>query len=87
MEKIITTLSEYPNKKIVKVFELIYAYDDSFRMIRNRWNSDVHIQKAMDLLYEKAIHLGANAVLGVQISHLETGIPFVMGTPVILEDK
>ena len=87
MEKIITTLSAYPGKKIVKVFEIVWAYDEDFRIVRNRWNLDVPIQEALDRLYEKATKLGANALLGVQITRLPNDIPFVLGTPVLLEDE
>ena len=87
MNKIVTTLSTYPGKKITKVYNTIYAYDPEFRVLRTRWDSEDQIKKAMDDLYLKAMKLGANAVLGVQISHLDQNIPFVMGTPVILEDE
>lgn len=87
MEKILTTLSTYPGKKITKVFETIYAFDPDLRVFRTLWDSEHQIKDAMNNLYAKAIKLGANPVLGVQISHLDQNIPFVMGTPVILEDE
>ena len=73
--------------KANKVIKVIYAYDDAFRAVRTTWNSDVYIEKAMDNLYQKAIKLGANAVLGVQLSVLDSGKPFLLGTAVVLEDE
>jgi len=87
MDKIITTLTSYPGKKIAKECGLVFAFDEEFRLVRNRWHSDEQVQDALDRLYKRALKKGANAVLGVQISHLSDNAPFFMGTAVILEDE
>ena len=65
MEKIITTLTSYPGKKIVKECGLVFAFDEEFRLVRNRRKSDEQVQDALDRIYKKAIKLGGNAVLGL----------------------
>ena len=87
MEKIITTLTSYPGKKIVKECGLVFAIDEEFRFVRNRWKSDEQVQDALERIYKKAIKLGGNAVLGLQVSHLSDNVPFFMGTAVVLEDE
>ena len=87
MEKIITTLTSYPGKKITKVFEIVYAYDTDLRFMRSRWDSDSRVKQSLISLYENAVRLGGNAVLGVQIAYLEDNVPFLMGTAVYLEDE
>ena len=44
-------------------------------------------QDALERIYKKAIKLGGNAVLGLQVSHLSDNVPFFMGTAVVLEDE
>ena len=87
MEKIITTLTSYPGKKIVKECGLVFAFDEKFRFVRNRWKSDEQVQGALERIYKKAIKLGGNAILGLQVSHLSDNAPFFMGTAVVLEDE
>ena len=88
MDKIITTLTSYPGKKIVKECGLVFAFDEEFRLVRNRWQSDDQVQDALDRIYKKALKKGANAVLGVQMSILnEYNNPILIGTAVVLEDE
>jgi uncharacterized protein YbjQ (UPF0145 family) len=88
MEKIVTTLLTHPGKKVVEVKGVVSAYDTAFRAVRMISDMDEYIEKAMDNLYKKAIKLGANAVLGVQMSILnEYNNPILIGTAVVLEDE
>lgn len=87
MEKIVTTLTSYPGKKVVKVFDIICAHDEKVALARNIIRFDEFLPDALERLYKKAIKLGANAVLGVQVVPLENRVAFVVGTPVILEDE
>ena len=88
MEKIITTLTSYPGKRVIEIKSVISAYDNAFRAVRMISDMDEYIEKAMDNLYKKALKKGANAVLGVQISMMnENNNPILIGTAVVLEDE
>lgn len=88
MEKILTTLTSYPGKKVVEVKGVISAYDNAFRAVRMISDMDEYIDKAMDNLYKKALKKGAKAVLGVSMSVMnEYNNPILIGTAVVLEDE
>ena len=88
MEKIITTLTSYPGKRVIEIKGVISAYDNAFRAVRMISDMDEYIEKAMDNLYKKALKKGANAVLGLQISMMnEYNNPILIGTAVVLEDE
>ena len=88
MEKIVTTLTSHPGKKVVEVIGIVSAYDNAFRALRMISDMDEYIEKAMENLYKKALKKGANAVLGVQMSIMnEYNNPILIGTAVVLEDE
>ena len=87
MEKIITTLTSYPGKKILKVIKIVSAYDNSFKAHSSLYNVDECLETALENLYNKSLKVGGNAVLGVQYSLSESNNPFLIGTAVVLEDE
>lgn len=84
---IVSTLSTYPGKKVVKDLGIVFAYDDAIRMTRIAMNMDKYLNHALDYLGEKAQERGANAVLGICFDVRDTMKPMLMGTAVILEDE
>ena len=61
---IISTLSSYPNKKVVKDLGIVVGYDDAIRAVRVTMGVEEYIVKAQENLAKAAEKLGANAVLG-----------------------
>lgn len=84
---IVTTLSTYPGKRVVKDLGIISAYDLEVRGFRMVMNLDKYIQAAQEQLFNKAKDLGGNAVLGVCFDLRDTVKPVLMGTAVVLEDE
>lgn len=84
---ITTTLSSYPNKKVVKDLGIVFAYDDAIRPTRLAISMDHYLAHALERLGEKAAEKGANAVLGISFDLRDSLKPMVMGTAVILEDE
>lgn len=84
---IVSTLSTYPGKKVVKDLGIIFAYDDEIRMTRFAMNMEKYLDYALNRLGEKAKEKGANAVLGICFDLRDTMKPMLMGTAVILEDE
>ena len=79
IEMIISTLSSYPNKKVVKDLGIVVGYDDAIRAFRVTMGVEEYIAKAAE-------KLGANAVLGVCFDLRDSNKPVLMGTAVVLED-
>ena len=84
---IISTLSIYPNKKIVKDCGIVFAYDDIPRLSRFAFQMDKALENAKNQLIEKAKEKGANAILGVSMSLAGDNKPMLLGTAVILKDE
>lgn len=84
---IVSTLSTYPGKKVVKDLGIVFAYDDAIRMNRIAMNMDKYLNHALDYLGEKAKERGANAVLGICFDVRDTMKPMLIGTAVILEEE
>lgn len=84
---IVSTLSTYPGKKVVKDLGIIFAYDDEIRMTRFAMNMEKYLDYVLNRLGEKAKEKGANAVLGICFDLRDTMKPMLMGTAVILEDE
>lgn len=84
---IVSTLSTYPGKKVVKDLGIVFAYDDAIRMTRIAMNMDKYLNHTLNYLGEKAQERGANAVLGICFDVRDTMKPMLMGTAVILEDE
>ncbi len=84
---IISTLSTYPGKKVVKDLGIVFAYDDAIRGLRIAMNMEKYLEHAQTYIGEKAQELGANAVLGVCFDLRDSVKPMLMGTAVILEDE
>lgn len=82
---IISTLSSYPNKKVVKDLGIVVGYDD-IRAFRVTMGVEEYIVKAQENLAKAAEKLGANAVLGVCFDLRDSNKPVLMGTAVVLED-
>lgn len=84
---IISTLSSYPNKKVVKDLGIVVGYDDAIRAFRVTMGvEEYYIVKAQENLAKAAEKLGANAVLGVCFDLRDSNKPVLMGTAVVLED-
>lgn len=86
IEMIISTLSSYPNKKVVKDLGIVVGYDDAIRAFRVTMGVEEYIVKAQENLAKAAEKLGANAVLGVYFDLRDSNKPVLMGTAVVLED-
>ena len=86
IEMIISTLSSYPNKKVVKDLGIVVGYDDAIRAFRVTMGVEEYIVKAQENLAKAAEKLGANAVLGVCFDLRDSNKPVLMGTAVVLED-
>lgn len=84
---ITSTLSSYPNKKVVKNLGIVFAYDDAYRPIRIAYNMEEYLQHALNSLSKKAQERGANAVLGNCFDLRDSMKPMLMGTAVVLEDE
>lgn len=84
---IISTLSTYPGKKVVKDLGIVFAYDDAIRGVRFVADLDRYLEHAQKYIGEKAKERGANAVLGVCFDLRDSCKPVLMGTAVILEDE
>lgn len=84
---IVSTLSSYPHKRVVKDLGIVYAYDDAIRPMRLVMNLDKYFEHAQKYLFEKAQERGANAVLGVCFDLRDSVKPVLMGTAVVLEDE
>ena len=84
---IVSTLSTYPGKKVVKDLGIVFAYDDAIRYNRIAMNMDKYLNHALDCLADKAKDRGVNAVLGICFDIRDTMKPMLMGTAVILEDE
>lgn len=84
---IISTLSTYPHKKVVKDLGIVVAYDDAVRGFRAVMLMEKYFEHAQKYLGEKATEKGANAVLGVCFDLRDATKPVLMGTAVILEDE
>ena len=82
---IVSTLSTYPGKKVVKDLGIVFAYDDAIRFNRIAMNMDKYLNHALDCLADKAKDRGVNAVLGICFDIRDTMKPMLMGTAVILE--
>lgn len=83
---IVTTLSSYPNKKVVKDLGLVFGYDNAYRPVRMVMDLDTYFEKAIAVISKKAEAMGANAVLGVCFDLRDAAKPILLGTAVILED-
>lgn len=83
---IVTARSEYPGKIVREDLGIVVAYDDNIRIIRMNLDMDTYVHKALQRLGEKAVELGANAVLGVSFAMRGEAKPIVMGSAVILVD-
>lgn len=86
IEMIISTLSSYPNKKVVKDLGIVVGYDDAIRAFRVTMGVEEYIVKAQENLAKAAEKLGANTVLGVCFDLRDSNKPVLMGTAVVLED-
>lgn len=83
-EFFISTLSSYPNKKIVQDLGLVFVYDDRLKPMVFVEDSLEYSQKK---LQKKAQRLGANAVLGVQFQYDQTMRMMLIGSAVVLENS
>lgn len=83
---IVTTLSSYPGKKVVKDLGIVVGYDDSFRAFRVTIGVEDYIVKAQKNIAKAAEKLGGNAVLGVSFDVRDSNKPILIGTAVVLED-
>lgn len=83
---IITTLSTYPGKKVVKDLGIVVGYDDAIRGFRMTMGVEDYIVKAQENIAKTAKEKGANAVLGVCFDLRDSNKPVLMGSAVILED-
>lgn len=83
---IISTLSSYPGKKVVKDLGIVFGYDDAIRGFRMTLALDEYLKTAQISLARNAKKLGANAVLGVNFDLRDSNKPILMGSAVILED-
>ena len=87
-ERILSTLPAYPGYKVVKDLGIVWAFDSDFRMMRNLWQMDAAMERAYQLLWEKAQKKGANAVLGINMCLApEKSLPILQGTAVLLEKE
>jgi len=86
IEMIISTLSSYPKKRVVKDLGIVVGYDDAIRAFRVTMGVEEYIVKAQENLAKAAEKLGANAVLGVCFDLRDSNKPVLMGTAVVLED-
>ncbi len=87
-KKILTTLGSYPGCEVVEDLGIIWAFDHNFVPFRNLWQMDEALERVYDLLWEKAVKKGANAVLGVHMCmSSEKNLPLLTGTAVILKRK
>lgn len=84
---IVTTLSTYPGKKVVKDLGIITAYDLEIRGLRMVMDLDKYMKSAQEQLFKKAEEIGGNAVLGVCFDLRDRTKPVLIGTAVVLEDE
>ncbi len=86
-ERMISTLPYVTGKRVNKELGIVVAFDDQFQLVRSPFNIEESLNRAYDRLYEKALKLGANAVLGVNFAcSSQSMVPIVQGTAVVLED-
>ena len=84
-KRIMTTLGSYPGYEVEKDLGIIFAFDQEFVPFRNLWQMDEALERTYELLWQKAVKKGANAVLGINMCLApEKSLPVLMGTAVIL---
>ena len=87
-KKILTTLDSYPGYEVKEDLGIIWAFDHNFVPLRNLWQMDETLERVYDLLWDKAVKKGANAVLGIHLClSSQKNVPVLTGTAVILERK
>ncbi|MBR3311162.1 MAG: hypothetical protein IKG15_04965 [Solobacterium sp.] len=85
-KRIMTTLTSYPGYEVEEDLGIIFAFDKDFVPFRNLWQMDDALERTYDLLWQKAVRKGANAVLGINMCLApEKSLPVLMGTAVILK--
>lgn len=84
-DRIMSTLPAYPGYKVVQDLGIIWAFDNDFQMLRNLWQMDEAMERVYDLLWQKALKKGANAVLGINMCLGTKSLPILQGTAVVLE--
>lgn len=85
-QRIMTTLSSYPGYEVEEDLGIIFAFDQDFVPFRNLWQMNDALERTYELLWQKAVKKGGNAVLGINMCLApEKSLPLLMGTAVILK--